>query len=164
VQRALVATEKNSKFAYAARSACLAASASTAARFLADLVLGPGRSCGVLTGFVGAGLQTPGGAALRWWLVGVQRHNADPQVFYRHPVVSGLAWRYRVDFISDGVLSMNKDQITGATKEAAGKVQEAAGKLVGSKEQEAKGLVKQVEGNAQQTYGDAKEIIKDATK
>ncbi|MBT9477095.1 CsbD family protein [Polaromonas sp.] len=59
---------------------------------------------------------------------------------------------------------MNKDQIAGATKEAAGKVQEAAGKLIGSKEQEAKGLVKQVEGNTQKAYGDVKEIVKDATK
>ena len=59
---------------------------------------------------------------------------------------------------------MNKDQVKGATKEAAGKVQEAAGKLVGSKEQQAKGLGKQVAGNVQKNYGDAKEDIKDATK
>jgi uncharacterized protein YjbJ (UPF0337 family) len=61
-------------------------------------------------------------------------------------------------------LKMNKDQVKGATKEAAGKVQEAAGKLVGSKEQQAKGLVKQVAGGAQKAYGNAKEAVKDAHK
>ena len=59
---------------------------------------------------------------------------------------------------------MNKDQVKGATKEAAGKVQEAAGKLVNSKEQQAKGLGKQVAGNVQKNYGDAKENLKDASK
>lgn len=59
---------------------------------------------------------------------------------------------------------MNKDQVKGAAKDAAGKVQEAAGKMTGSKEHEAKGLAKQVEGNTQKAYGDAKETIKDAVK
>ena len=52
---------------------------------------------------------------------------------------------------------MNKDQVKGATKEAAGK-------LVGSKEQQAKGIGKQVAGSTQKNYGDAKEDIKDATQ
>ncbi len=59
---------------------------------------------------------------------------------------------------------MNKDQVKGNIKQAAGKVQETAGKVVGSKEQEAKGLGKQVAGKAQETYGDAKEVIKDSNK
>jgi len=59
-------------------------------------------------------------------------------------------------------VSMNKDQVKGATKDAAGKVQEAAGKLVNSKEQQAKGISKQVEGSVQKNYGDAKEDVKDA--
>ena len=59
---------------------------------------------------------------------------------------------------------MNKDQVKGATKDAAGKVQETAGKLVGSKEQEAKGLVKQAEGTTQKNYGDAREAVNDATR
>jgi uncharacterized protein YjbJ (UPF0337 family) len=59
---------------------------------------------------------------------------------------------------------MNKDQITGASKEAAGKVQQEAGKLIGSKEQQAKGLLKQAEGKAQKIAGDAKDIGKDETK
>ncbi len=59
---------------------------------------------------------------------------------------------------------MNKDQVKGATKEAAGKIQEAAGKLVGNKEQQAKGLGKQISGGAQKTYGDVKEAVKNAGK
>ena len=59
---------------------------------------------------------------------------------------------------------MNKDQVKGATKDAAGKVQEVAGKLVGSKEQQAKGQVKQAVGSTQKKYGDVKEDVKDATK
>lgn len=55
---------------------------------------------------------------------------------------------------------MNKDQVKGAAKNAAGKVQQQFGKAVDSKEQEAKGLQKQVAGKAQETYGDAKEAVK----
>ena len=57
---------------------------------------------------------------------------------------------------------MNKDQIKGGLKEAAGKVQEKAGELVGSQSQKAKGLTKEVEGKAQKSVGDAKEVLKDA--
>lgn len=56
---------------------------------------------------------------------------------------------------------MNKDQIKGGVREAAGKVQEGFGKMTGSEEQEAKGLGKQAAGKVQQTYGDAKEAAKD---
>lgn len=59
---------------------------------------------------------------------------------------------------------MNKDQVKGVIKDAAGKVQETAGEVIGSKEQEAKGLMKQGEGKVQKAYGDAKETLKDATK
>jgi len=57
---------------------------------------------------------------------------------------------------------MNKDQVKGAVKEAAGKVQQKAGKLVGSTEQEAKGLAKKLEGKVQKKVGDAKEALKEA--
>lgn len=57
---------------------------------------------------------------------------------------------------------MNKDQVTGAAKDIAGKVQEEAGKLVGNKEQQAKGLLNQVEGKAEKNLGDLKESVKDA--
>ena len=59
---------------------------------------------------------------------------------------------------------MNKDQVKGALKDAAGKVQETTGKVIGSHEQELKGIKKQVEGHAQKTVGDIKEVVHDATK
>ena len=59
---------------------------------------------------------------------------------------------------------MNKDQVKGAIKDAAGKVQEKTGELVGSHKQEVKGLTKQVEGKAQKSFGDVKENIKNAHK
>lgn len=55
---------------------------------------------------------------------------------------------------------MNKDQVKGVVKAAAGKVQEKAGKLVGSKEQQAKGLSKQVAGKMQKKLGDIKAVVK----
>lgn len=55
---------------------------------------------------------------------------------------------------------MNKDQVKGAIKDAAGKVQEKTGELMNSPEQQAKGIKKQVEGKVQKNYGDAKEAVK----
>lgn len=55
---------------------------------------------------------------------------------------------------------MNKDQVKGAAKTAAGKVQEGAGKMVGSRTQEAKGLSKQATGKTQKAMGDVKETVK----
>lgn len=59
---------------------------------------------------------------------------------------------------------MNKDQVKGTIKDAAGKVQEQTGKLIDSPDQEAKGLAKQVEGKVQKAVGDVKEVVKDAGK
>ena len=59
---------------------------------------------------------------------------------------------------------MNKDQVKGAVKDAAGKVQEKAGHMVGSESQQAKGLQKQVEGKVQKGVGDVKEAVKDANR
>ncbi|MDB5761124.1 MAG: csbD-like family protein [Herminiimonas sp.] len=59
---------------------------------------------------------------------------------------------------------MNKDQIKGGVKDAAGKVQEQAGKLTGSKEQQVKGLAKQAEGKTQKSVGNVKESVRDASK
>ena len=55
---------------------------------------------------------------------------------------------------------MNKQQIKGRIKEAAGEVQQQAGKLVGSKQQEIKGHVREQAGKAQQTAGDLKEVLR----
>jgi uncharacterized protein YjbJ (UPF0337 family) len=59
---------------------------------------------------------------------------------------------------------MNKDQVKGTVKDAAGKVQEQAGKAVGSDEQQAKGQARQVEGKVEKKVGDAKEAAKDLTR
>ena len=56
---------------------------------------------------------------------------------------------------------MNKDQVQGSVKDAAGKVQRKIGEAVGSEKQQAKGLGKQVEGKAQKAFGNAKESLKD---
>ena len=56
---------------------------------------------------------------------------------------------------------MNKDQLKGVIKEAAGKVQEKIGEVTGSATQKAKGLAKEVEGKAQKKVGDAKEALRD---
>jgi uncharacterized protein YjbJ (UPF0337 family) len=57
---------------------------------------------------------------------------------------------------------MNKDQVKGTIKDAAGKVQEKAGQLIGSNRQELKGIKKQVEGKSQKAIGDIKEVVKDS--
>ena len=59
---------------------------------------------------------------------------------------------------------MNKDQIKGAVKDAAGKMQSKAGEMTGSTEQQAKGMAKQIEGKTQKKVGNAKEIMKDSVK
>ena len=59
---------------------------------------------------------------------------------------------------------MNKDQVKGTVKEAAGKVQQKVGEAVGSKKQQVKGLGKQVEGKAQKAVGNAKENLERSAK
>jgi uncharacterized protein YjbJ (UPF0337 family) len=57
-------------------------------------------------------------------------------------------------------MGINKDQVEGRAKEAAGKVQEVAGKAVGSTTQQVKGAVNKAAGAAQAKYGDVKNDIK----
>jgi uncharacterized protein YjbJ (UPF0337 family) len=59
---------------------------------------------------------------------------------------------------------MNKDQVKGTAKDAAGEVQEQFGKVTGNREQEAKGEAKQVEGKVQKNVGDVKEDVKDVVR
>ena len=59
---------------------------------------------------------------------------------------------------------MNKDQVKGAIKDAAGKVQEKAGALVGNPTQQVKGMAKQVEGKLQKKLGDVKDALSVATR
>jgi len=65
--------------------------------------------------------------------------------------------------MSQGVI-MNKDQVKGRIKEAAGETQEHLGRLVGSKEQEAKGHAREVAGKVQKNVGDAREAAEDAAE
>ena len=55
---------------------------------------------------------------------------------------------------------MNKNQVEGAVKDAAGKVQQKTGQLVGSDKQQVKGLVKQAEGKTQKAVGDIENAVK----
>ena len=59
---------------------------------------------------------------------------------------------------------MNKDQVKGSAKDAAGKVQRKVGEAIGSEEQQIKGAGKQVEGKTQKAVGNAKEKIKEASR
>jgi uncharacterized protein YjbJ (UPF0337 family) len=59
---------------------------------------------------------------------------------------------------------MNKDQVEGRIKEAAGKVQEVAGKTVGNPTQQVKGAVNKTVGAAQAKYGDVKNDVKNSNK
>ena len=59
---------------------------------------------------------------------------------------------------------MNKQQIKGSVKEAAGKVQEEFGELIDSPSQVAKGLAKQAAGRTEKAVGDVKQAAKNVTK
>jgi len=52
---------------------------------------------------------------------------------------------------------MNRDQVNGRGKEAAGKIQKNVGRATGSLKTEAKGMAKEVAGKVQKTVGDAAE-------
>ncbi|MBL0421562.1 CsbD family protein [Ramlibacter sp. AW1] len=58
---------------------------------------------------------------------------------------------------------MNKDQVKGGIKEAAGKAQKNLGDAMDSHEQEAKGAAKEAEGKVQKNVGHAKEDVREAT-
>jgi uncharacterized protein YjbJ (UPF0337 family) len=61
-------------------------------------------------------------------------------------------------------MGINKDQVEGRAKEAAGKVQEVAGKAVGSTTQQVKGVVNKAAGAAQAKYGDIKNDVNNMNK
>lgn len=52
--------------------------------------------------------------------------------------------------------AMNKHQVKGAAKEAAGKVQRKTGTLLSNRKQEIKGTAAEVTGKAQRAYGNVK--------
>lgn len=59
---------------------------------------------------------------------------------------------------------MNKDQIEGSIKDAAGKVQQKIGEIVGNPKQQMKGVQKQIKGKTQKAIGNVKEAAKNAEK
>ena len=61
-------------------------------------------------------------------------------------------------------MGINKDQVEGRAKEAAGMEQEVDGKAVGSLSEQTKGMANQVAGKAQAKFGDAKETVKENYK
>jgi uncharacterized protein YjbJ (UPF0337 family) len=61
-------------------------------------------------------------------------------------------------------MGINKDQVDGRMKEAAGKVQEVAGRVTGNDTQEAKGAINKNLGAAQAKVGDVTEKAKGAVK
>ena len=54
---------------------------------------------------------------------------------------------------------MNKDQLKGTVKEAAGKTQEKAGQVLGDREQQAKGQQKQGEAKVDKVVGGVKDVF-----
>ena len=59
---------------------------------------------------------------------------------------------------------MNKEQLKGSLKQAAGKVQEEFGEMVDSPKHVAKGLSRQVAGRAEKAVGDPAEMIVQVAK
>lgn len=54
---------------------------------------------------------------------------------------------------------MNRDQVKGRAKEAAGKVKKNVGRAIGNPTMEAKGLGKEIVGKVQKTLGDARDEV-----
>ena len=52
---------------------------------------------------------------------------------------------------------MNRDQVKGSVKDAAGKIQRKVGEMTGSATQQVKGAAKQVEGKIQKGIGNARD-------
>jgi uncharacterized protein YjbJ (UPF0337 family) len=61
-------------------------------------------------------------------------------------------------------MSINKDQVEGRAKEAAGKVQEVAGKAIGNTTQQVKGNINKNVGAAQAKFGDVKREVNNSNK
>ncbi|HYD60242.1 MAG TPA: CsbD family protein [Noviherbaspirillum sp.] len=54
---------------------------------------------------------------------------------------------------------MNRDQIRGGFKDAAGRIQRKFGQLFGSQRQEASGVATQAEGKTQRAAGDVSDTL-----
>jgi len=56
---------------------------------------------------------------------------------------------------------LNKDQLKGSLKDAAGRAQRRVGQATGNRTQQVSGIAKQAEGKTQKAVGDVKETLKD---
>ena len=59
---------------------------------------------------------------------------------------------------------MNRNQVRGDIKDAAGKVQQKIGELTGNRTQQAKGAAKQLEGKIQKGVGDVEQSLDKANR
>jgi len=57
---------------------------------------------------------------------------------------------------------MNKDRVSGKTKDVAGRIQRQAGEWTGNEKMQVRGTVKQAEGKIQNAVGKAKDAAKTA--
>ena len=61
-------------------------------------------------------------------------------------------------------ITMNKEEIKGATQKGVGAVKEGAGKLVGNEKLQAEGMADKIAGKAKEAGGKAKEAVHKATR
>jgi uncharacterized protein YjbJ (UPF0337 family) len=61
-------------------------------------------------------------------------------------------------------IQMNKQQIKGAAKEAAGKAQKKVGKATANGTMQVKGAAKELAGKAEKSFGNAKAAVKSGMK
>lgn len=94
------------------------------------------------------------------WANGVHKFHGTPCVAESS---AACADGHAISSASSESENMNKDQVKGTLKDAAGKVQETTGKVIGSTEQQVKGIKKQVAGQTQKAFGDLTEAVKDAS-
>jgi len=59
---------------------------------------------------------------------------------------------------------MNKNQVKGSIKNAAGKVQQKVGELVGNTHQQVKGVANQIVGEIQKGVGDLQQASDDSAR
>ena len=59
---------------------------------------------------------------------------------------------------------MNRDQVKGKLKEAAGSAQEKAGRLTGDRDQQARGQARETAGKVQKKVGDVASGVKRIVK
>jgi uncharacterized protein YjbJ (UPF0337 family) len=71
---------------------------------------------------------------------------------------------YTAESFPHGVMKMDKDRITGAAKDVAGKIEGAVGKVTGDERTEFSGRSREAEGTVQNLYGQVKDGVREATE